>query len=102
MEVTFEQASNNTVDVEFVVRLPSLPLPPSEHRFTLHPDTPWRLSETNPISQLHGLSTPPGCKMADPHWTRLAAAAGSPRMRRAVAAARRMRTGAKGAALGWV
>ena len=49
MEVTFEQASNNTVDVEFVVRLSPLALPTPEHRLAFHPQLPFHqrsLSET--------------------------------------------------------
>ena len=49
MEVTFEQASNNTVDVEFVVRLSPLALPAPEHRLAFHPQLPFHqrsLSET--------------------------------------------------------
>ena len=46
--VTFEQPRDNTVNVEFVVRLPPLALPSPEHSLALHPDLQsqqWELSE---------------------------------------------------------
>ena len=49
-EVTFEQARDNTVNVEFVVGLPSLALPTPEHSLALHSSLPRQqgsLSERN-------------------------------------------------------
>ena len=51
MEVTFEQASNNTVDVEFVVRLSPLALPTPEHSLALHPGLPCQQCSLSEIIQ---------------------------------------------------
>ena len=50
--VTFEQARDNTVNVEFVVRLSPLALPTPEHSLALHPDLPRQQSSLSEIIQL--------------------------------------------------
>ena len=56
MEVTFEQASNNTVDVEFVVRLSPLALPAPEHRLAFHPQLPFHLRSLSEKENLRSYS----------------------------------------------